>query len=101
MLGFAPVKATCRSSAPAQQLPCFWCASQRRFVVTFVNEGLWDRLIRLFIGLVLGYAAWMAWPGTAAMVYLAIGTIAFVTGIVGWCPAYALFHLSTKKAVKV
>ncbi|MBI2186431.1 MAG: DUF2892 domain-containing protein [Acidobacteria bacterium] len=68
--------------------------------MTFVNEGLWDRLIRFFIGLALGYAAWMVWPGTAAIVYLVIGAIAFVTGVVGWCPAYALFHFSTKKAVK-
>lgn len=68
--------------------------------MTFVNEGLWDRLIRFFIGLALGYAAWMAWPGTAAIVYLVVGAIAFVTGVVGWCPAYAVFHCSTKKAVK-
>jgi hypothetical protein len=65
----------------------------------FVNEGLWDRLIRLIIGLALGYAAWMTWPGTAAIVYGVIGAIAFVTGLVGWCPVYALFGLSTKKKV--
>ena len=67
--------------------------------MTFVNEGLWDRLIRLVIGVVLGYFAWMTWPGTAAMVYLMIGAIAFVTGLVGWCPAYALFGFSTRKKV--
>lgn len=67
--------------------------------MTFVNEGLWDRLIRLVIGVVLGYFAWMTWPGTAAMVYLVIGAIAFVTGLVGWCPAYALFGFSTRKKV--
>ena len=67
--------------------------------MTFLNEGLWDRLIRLVIGLAFGYAAVMTWPGTAAMVYLVIGAIAFVTGLVGWCPAYALFRLSTRKKV--
>lgn len=67
--------------------------------MTFVNESVWDRLIRLLIGLALGYAAWMTWPGTAAIVYLVIGAIAFVTGVVGWCPAYALFGFSTKKKV--
>jgi hypothetical protein len=67
--------------------------------MTFVNEGVWDRVIRLVIGLALGYAAWVWWPGTAAMVYLVIGAIAFVTGFVGWCPAYALFGFSTRKKV--
>jgi hypothetical protein len=67
--------------------------------MTFVNEGLWDRLIRLLIGFALGYAAWMAWPGTAAVVYLVIGGIAFVTGLVDWCPVYALFGFSTRKKV--
>jgi hypothetical protein len=65
--------------------------------MTFANEGMWDRLIRLFIGLALGYAAWMTWPATMAILYLVIGGIAFVTGLVGWCPAYALFGFGTKK----
>jgi hypothetical protein len=68
--------------------------------MTFVNEGVWDRLIRLVIALALGYAAWMTWPGTAAIVYAVIGAIAFVTGLVGWCPVYALFGFSTKKKVR-
>ena len=67
--------------------------------MTFVNEGVWDRVIRLLIGIALGYAAWVTWPGTAAMVYLVIGAIAFVTGLVGWCAAYALFGFSTRKKV--
>ena len=65
--------------------------------MAFLNEGLWDRLIRLVIALAFGYAAVMTWPGTAAMVYLVIGAIAFVTGLVGWCPAYSLLRLSTRK----
>jgi hypothetical protein len=67
--------------------------------MAFVNESLSDRLIRLVIGLALGYAAWMTWPETMAMVYLVIGAIAFVTGLVGWCAAYALFGFSTRKKV--
>lgn len=65
--------------------------------MTFVNEAVWDRVIRLFIGIALGYAAWIMWPGTAAIVYVVIGAIAVVTGLAGWCPAYALFGFSTKK----
>lgn len=73
-----------------------------------MNEGLWDRAIRILAGIVLGYAAWIVWPGTAnlmsgtgalSLVFLVIGAIALVTGLVGWCPVYALFNVSTKKTV--
>ncbi|MBI2833316.1 MAG: DUF2892 domain-containing protein [Acidobacteria bacterium] len=76
--------------------------------MTFVNEGLWDRVIRIVAGIALGYAAWLAWPGTAnlmsgpgavSLVFLVIGVIALVTGLAGWCPVYALFDVSTKKKV--
>jgi hypothetical protein len=67
--------------------------------MTFLNEGVWDRVIRLLIGFALVYVAWMTWPGTAAVVYLVIGAIASVTGLAGWCPAYALFGFSTRKKV--
>lgn len=74
--------------------------------MTFVNEGAWDRLIRMVAGIALGYAAWMTWPesvmsppGAVSIVFLVIGVAAFVTGLVGWCPAYALFDVSTKKRV--
>jgi hypothetical protein len=65
--------------------------------MTSTNEGVWDRAIRILLAIALGYAAWTAWPGTAGIVFLVIGAIALVTGLVGWCPAYALFLISTKK----
>jgi len=68
--------------------------------MTFINEGAWDRVIRILAAVALGYAAWITWPGTAAIVFLVIGAIALVTGLVGWCPAYALFDLSTKKKAR-
>jgi hypothetical protein len=67
-------------------------------VMTF-NEGGWDRVIRVLAGIALAYATWLTWPGTASVVFGVIGAIAFVTGLVGWCPGYALFGLSTKKKV--
>jgi hypothetical protein len=76
----------------------------RRAAMTFMNEGTWDRLIRILAGIALGYAAWMTWPASlmsrpaaVSIVFLVIGAIALVTGLVGWCPAYALFDVSTKK----
>ena len=72
------------------------------------NEGTWDRVIRIVVGLALGYAAWMTWPGNAAILartgivslgYLAAGLEVFVTGLIGWSPMYALFGFSTKAKV--
>ncbi|RPI56511.1 MAG: DUF2892 domain-containing protein [Acidobacteria bacterium] len=61
------------------------------------NQGGWDRVIRILAGIALAYAAWLTWPATASVVFVVIGAIVFLTGLVGWCPAYALFGLSTKK----
>ena len=72
------------------------------------NEGTWDRVIRIVIGLALGYAAWVTWPGTAtlitrtgaaSLVYLIVGLEVFITGLLGWSPLYALFGWSTKAKV--
>ena len=71
-----------------------------------INEGTWDRMIRIVIGLVLGYVSWSAWPteanllsmaGAASFVSLAFGIIAFVTGVVGYCPLYQVFRIETNR----
>jgi hypothetical protein len=41
----------------------------------------------------------VTWPGTISIVSLVIGAIALVTGLAGWCPAYAIFGLSTRKRI--
>ena len=72
------------------------------------NEGTWDRLIRVLVGLAFGYGAWVTWPGTvtllsrtgvASLVYLIVGLEVFVTGLIGWSPLYALLSFSTKARV--
>ena len=67
--------------------------------MTFTNEATWDRVLRFLAGLTLGYATWVMWPGTLAIVSLVIAVIALVTGLVGWCAAYAVFGFSTKTKV--
>ena len=68
--------------------------------MTFTNEGTWDRVIRILLAVALGYVAWVTWPATISIVSLVIGGIALVTGLVGWCAAYALFGISTKRKVR-
>jgi hypothetical protein len=56
-----------------------------------INEGTIDRSLRVVVGLVLiGLAA----TGTVG-VWGWIGVLPLVTGIVGFCPAYAIFGMST------
>jgi hypothetical protein len=68
-------------------------------VMTFMNEGVWDRVIRILAGIALGYAACMTWPasimsgtGTVSLVFLGIGAIAFVTGSGGLVPGVRAFQ---------
>ena len=74
--------------------------------MTFINEGVWDRVSRIVAGITLAYAAWMTWPtsimshaGAVSFVLLVIGATAMVTGLVGWCPVYALFGVSTNRRI--
>lgn len=65
--------------------------------MTFTNEGVLDRIVRILVGSSLAYVAWITWPGAAAIVLLLIAGIAVVTGLTGWCLLYRLFHISTKR----
>lgn len=64
-----------------------------------VNEGLWDRIIRVIIGIVLVYWGFFSGSlqGTAGTIVGIIGLIPLLTGIVGFCPLYTVFNFSTKK----
>lgn len=56
-----------------------------------INEGTIDRALRVIAGLVLiGLAA----SGTVG-VWGWIGVVPLLTGLFGFCPAYAIFGLST------
>jgi len=56
-----------------------------------INEGTIDRALRVIAGLVLiGLAA----SGTVGL-WGWIGVVPLLTGVVGFCPAYAIFGMST------
>jgi hypothetical protein len=61
------------------------------------NVGNLDRLIRVILGLALVLVpligGWALWSGVVAV----IGAVLVVTAIVGFCPIYALFGLSSKR----
>jgi hypothetical protein len=57
------------------------------------NVGGIDRILRIVVGLVLiglaatGTVGWWGW----------LGVVALGTGLIGWCPPYAILGLSTCK----
>lgn len=59
-----------------------------------LNVGGIDRILRILVGVVLiglaatGQVGWWGW----------LGVIPLATGIIGWCPPYAILGFNTCKA---
>ncbi|MGK7388704.1 MAG: YgaP family membrane protein [Candidatus Cyclobacteriaceae bacterium M2_1C_046] len=61
-----------------------------------INMGKWDRVIRFILAAVFIYLfAANIVAGTWGIVLLVFGGIFFLTSLVGFCPLYAPFGLST------
>ena len=60
-----------------------------------INEGTADRTLRILAGLALIGAALGLYGPAYTSVWGWIGVIPLATGVVGWCPIYALLGLST------
>lgn len=65
------------------------------------NEGTIDRILRLIIGAVLLVVAFVVLDAAAVsaggIVLAVIGAVLVLTGAVGYCMLYTVFHFSTKK----
>lgn len=55
------------------------------------NEAKWDRILRIVVGLVLLSLVFIG-PQTA---WGYIGLVPLLTGVLGFCPLYKVFGLST------
>ena len=65
--------------------------------MSYVNEGSADRIIRVIAGIVLLALGWgEVVTGTLGGVFKVLGFIPLITGLVGWCPLYAITHISTR-----
>ena len=58
-----------------------------------LNEGVLDRVLRVIVGLVVLSLVFVG-PRTA---WGYLGVIPLLTGIVGYCPLYALLGVSTRR----
>jgi hypothetical protein len=63
------------------------------------NESSLDRIIRVIAGIILfGLYFTGTVTGTVGIILIVLGAIALITGLVGFCPLYALLKINTKKA---
>ena len=60
------------------------------------NVGGIERPIRIVLGvLLIGIGAFAELPPVGMGISLAVGTIALVTGAIGFCPAWGMFGINT------
>ncbi len=62
------------------------------------NVGITDRMIRIALGIILAAVGMLVLKGTTGTVVSVVALIPLITGIVGFCPLYVPFKLSTLKA---
>lgn len=61
-----------------------------------MNVGMLDRLARIVIGIaLLAFALGYILPGTGWNWAGWIGVVPILTALLGWCPAYTLFGISS------
>lgn len=61
------------------------------------NVGGFDRAVRILLGIVLVILGLVhVLTGGFAIAGYVVGTIAFVTGVARFCPAWALFGINTR-----
>jgi hypothetical protein len=62
------------------------------------NEGIVDRALRVIVGLVLIAAALGLFGPAYTSAWGWIGLVPLLTGLVGWCPLYAVLGIRTRAA---
>ena len=61
------------------------------------NVGQTDKVIRIVVAIIAAIAAFMT-GGTLGIVLWIVAAVMLVTGLVGFCPLYRLFGISTRSA---
>ncbi len=66
--------------------------------MSFMNEAGWDRIARVALGvvlIVLGFSG--AVDGGLGTFLGIVGFVPLITGLLGWCPLYAVFNFRTNR----
>jgi hypothetical protein len=64
----------------------------------FMNEASWDRILRVGVGIALiavGFSG--AVEGGLGTFLGVFGFVPLITGLLGWCPLYAIFRFRTNR----
>jgi len=65
----------------------------------YLNEAGWDRIVRIVLGAAMLYLGWAGIvAGGWGTFFKFVGFVPLVTGLVGFCPIYALLKVRTSKA---
>jgi len=65
----------------------------------FMNEASWDRIVRVVAGVILlALSLGNVVSGVLSILFIIFGVILLLTGIVGFCPLYALLKIRTNKS---
>ena len=63
-----------------------------------INEGTWDRALRIMLGTVLLYLGLSGTvTGVAGAALSILAVLPLATGLIGWCPLYSLLGISTSR----
>jgi hypothetical protein len=62
------------------------------------NMGTVDRTVRVVLGLILLVVGFAALSGVLGTIVGILGGILVVTAVLGWCPLYMPFGISTKQS---
>jgi hypothetical protein len=60
-----------------------------------LNEASWDRIARAVLGVALILGGLLAVGGTGGYIMAGIGLVPLITGLMSWCPIYAIFRTGT------
>jgi len=67
-------------------------------MMRYTNLSTADRTIRICVGLLMLAAAWLGLVGGVWQAAFEIfGWVPLVTGLIGWCPFYALLGIRTRR----
>ncbi len=55
-----------------------------------INVGTIDKILRIVVGIAL-----VGWALSGGPLWAWIGIVPLATALIGWCPAYSLFGIST------
>lgn len=66
--------------------------------MSYANQSNFDRSLRVIVGILMLFAGWTDLvTGVWGIALEVFGWVPLATGLIGWCPVYALLGISTRK----